>query len=185
MPDRRVALLTRPVGAAPVGGGGPLETHVAVGLGEARAAGAGEVLVAYGLGSCVALCLFDPTTGVAGMAHVVLPGADPAGRPHAKFARNALPALLLQMARAGADGDARRFSARLAGGAQVLVLGGSGSLPRIGDQNAAAVREVLREARVSVEAEDLGGSTGRTVWLDPRACGQIRVRTVGGVERTL
>ncbi|HEX5324436.1 MAG TPA: hypothetical protein VFW40_11660, partial [Capsulimonadaceae bacterium] len=30
-------------------------------------------LVAYGLGACVAVCLYDPALKVAGMAHVVLP----------------------------------------------------------------------------------------------------------------
>jgi len=163
-------------------------THV-VGLGEAKVLKADDrtddALVAYGLGSCVALCLWDPTTKVAGMAHVVLPGADPTGLPNAKFARSALPALVSLMQAHGAGRDARRFVAKLAGGAQVLKLGGSGTLPRVGDQNARAVQEVLAEAGVSVEALDLGGSKGRSVWFDPRERGQIRVRAIGSTDRYL
>ena len=160
-----------------------------VGLGQVRALkappDAHAALVAYGLGSCVAICLWDPATRVAGMAHVVLPGANPAGTPDARFARSALPALLALMQAAGAGPDLRRYVARLAGGAQVLALGGSGSLPRVGEQNARAVQEALAEAGVKVEAHDLGGSRGRSVWFDPRDGGQISVRAIGSSDRYL
>ena len=32
-----------------------------------------DVLVAYGLGSCVAVCLYDPVIKVGGMLHALLP----------------------------------------------------------------------------------------------------------------
>ena len=158
-----------------------------VGLGEAKAVGASQAaaLVAYGLGSCVALCLWDPAQRVAGMAHVVLPGTDPDGRPNAKFARSAVPALGQLMQAQGAGSDPRRFIARLAGGAQVLATAGRGSLPRVGEQNALAVQDALAEAGVLVEAHDLGGSIGRSVWFDPRDSGHIRVRAIGSSESYL
>jgi chemotaxis protein CheD len=160
-----------------------------VGLGEAKVLrdqpGLDDALVAYGLGSCVAICLWDPAARVAGMAHVVLPGADPSGAPNAKFARSALPALIARMQGQGAGSDPRRFIARLAGGAQVLQLGGSGNLPRVGEQNGRAVREVLAAAGVTLKAHDLGGSKGRSVWFDPREDGQIRVRAIGSSDRYL
>jgi chemotaxis protein CheD len=157
-----------------------------VGLGEARVVKGGslpmETLVAYGLGSCVAICLFDALSKVVGMAHVVLPGADPTGAPNAKYARSAVPALISKMQSLGA-GDPRRYVARLAGGAQILTLGGSGSLPRIGEQNAIAVQESLKATGIPVQGIDLGGSKGRSVWFNPDEGGQIRVRTVGSAER--
>jgi chemotaxis protein CheD len=160
-----------------------------VGLGEAKVLKADDpaddMLVAYGLGSCVAICLWDPSSRVAGMAHVVLPGADPSGAPNAKFARSALPHLLSLMQARGAARDPKRYVAKLAGGAQVLALGGSGSLPRVGEQNARAVQEALAEAGVPVQAHDLGGSRGRSVWFDPRDRGQIRVRAIGSSDRYL
>jgi len=162
---------------------------IAVGLGEAFAVKTvtsdQESLVAYGLGSCVAVCLFDPTTSVAGMAHVVLPGADPTGSPNPKFAKSAIPALLETMRAKGASRNLDKYLARLAGGAQVLSLGGSGTLPRIGEQNSAAIQEALGSAGLAVHAMDLGGNRGRTVWFNPREGGVIRVRTVGGSERQL
>ena len=81
-------------------------------------------------------------------------------------------------------GDPRRYVARLAGGAQILTLGGTGSLPRIGEQNAIAVQESLKATGIPVQGIDLGGSKGRSVWFTPAEGGQIRVRTVGSAERS-
>jgi chemotaxis protein CheD len=161
----------------------PAQT-IPVGLGEVAVtrADAEPPLVAHGLGSCIALCMFDPISKVAGLAHVVLPGNDPTNSPNGKFAGNALPALMQAMTRAGGPADPKRYQARLAGGAHVLAIGGTGSLPRIGDKNAEAVKAALAAASVQVVAEDVGGGKGRTVWFHPRDGGRIRVRTVGGSE---
>jgi chemotaxis protein CheD len=162
---------------------------VVVGLGEAKVLKAHpdteDSLVAYGLGSCVVMCLWDPESKVAGMAHVVLPGEDPTGAPNAKFARSALPALLALMQAAGATADPRRMVARLVGGAQMLSMDAARSWSRVGDANAQALREVLADAGVYIEAQDLGGSLGRSVWFDPRDRGQIRVRAIGSTDRYL
>lgn len=152
---------------------------IAVGLGDVgatRAGGPGS-LVAHGLGSCVAVCLFDPDTHVAGMAHIVLPGRDPHNRPNARFAASALPSLLESLVAIGGSEDLRRYHARLAGGAHVLASG-----PRIGEQNAQAVRIALEKADVPIYGEHLGGPNGRTVWFDPRDGGRIRIRIVGRDE---
>jgi len=159
---------------------------IAVGLGEVAVtrAGSAEHLVAHGLGSCIALCLFDPVSKVAGLAHVVLPGSDPSDRPNGRFAGSALPALLDALTAIGGTADPRRYQARLAGGAHVLAIGGSRS-PRIGAMNAEAVKAALTAAAVPLVAEDIGGGLGRTVWFDPSDGGLIRVRTVGGLEVVL
>jgi len=159
-----------------------------VGLGEARVLKAGlwlehdDALVAFGLGSCVALCLWDRASAVAGMAHVVLPGADPYGTVNPKFARSALPALMSLMRAEGATADPRRLVARLAGGAQMLMMDAVHGNERIADANARALLEVLAEAGVGIEGSDLGGSLGRSVWFDPREGGRIRVRAIGSTD---
>lgn len=159
---------------------------IGIGLGEIGVSRAGaadsQQLIAHGLGSCIALCLYDAHSGVGGMAHVVLPGEAPGAEPNARYARSALPALHKAMVKVGASADMRRYQARIAGGAQVLVIGGGGSLPRVGDRNIEAVREELKRAAIRVCAEQVGGGKGRTVWFDPNDAGRIRVRTVGGQE---
>jgi len=157
---------------------------IPVGLGQSAVirADAGEHLVAHGLGSCIAICLFDPISRVAGLAHVVLPGSDPANRPNARFAGTALPALLEALWAIGGASDPRRYHARVVGGAHVLGLEGGDRLPRIGEQNVHAVKVVLTSADVPILGEHVGGSYGRTVWFDPQDGGRIRVRNIGGGE---
>ena len=158
---------------------------ISVGLGEVAATRADmpEQLVAHGVGSCIAVCLFDPISRVAGLAHVVLPGSDPTNRPNARFAGTALPALLDALGKMGGAREARRYQARLAGGAHVLATGGRSRT--IGDQNLDAVRSALAAAAIPILASDVGGDCGRTVWFDPRDEGKIRVRRVGGAEVVL
>jgi chemotaxis protein CheD len=148
---------------------------VGVGLGE---------LVAYSLGSCVAICLYDPLKKVAGMAHVVLPAVPEkgAGAAPGKFGDTAVPALLYAMQQAGAAPV--RLDCRLAGGAAVLAIGGTGRLPPIGQRNVEAVKAALEQVRLRVRAEDTGGTQGRTVRLDA-ATGRVTVRKVSGPEEEL
>jgi chemotaxis protein CheD len=161
----------------------PATESVAVGLGDLLVRKSGE-LVAYSLGSCVAICLYDPLAKVAAMAHVVLPAA-PSNKPietPGRFADTAVPALIDQIQREG--GSRLRLQCRLAGGAAVLSLGGSGKLPNIGQRNAEAVKAALESYRIQVLAESLGGTQGRTVRMDA-ASGKVRSRTVTGQEQEL
>ena len=155
---------------------------VAVGLGDLFTAKTGE-LVAYSLGSCVAICLYDAPARVAAMAHVVLPAAP--GRAQTtpgKYADTAVPALLDALKQQGAS--LFRLRCKIAGGAAVLAIGGGGSLPNIGQRNVEAVKAALAKANVRVQAEQTGGNQGRTVRLDA-ATGRVLVRTVRGTEGEL
>ena len=49
-------------------------TELRVGMAELAVAEGDELLVSIGLGSCVAIALWDERAGIAGLAHVLLPG---------------------------------------------------------------------------------------------------------------
>ena len=80
-----------------------------------------DVLVVYGLGSCVAVCLYDPAARVGGMVHALLPTA-PRGRQasnqQAKFVDQGVPLLVEAVVAAG--GLRSRLITCLCGGAQLL-----------------------------------------------------------------
>src|SRR5439155_25114672 len=111
--------MPRSAAARPVSLSG-LKAPVVVGLGEAHALkaepGVDAALVAYGLGSCVALCLWEAQARVAGMAHIVVPGEDPNGAPNPGCAPSALPALVSVMRAYGWRGVLRRLMSRMGGG---------------------------------------------------------------------
>ena len=124
-----------------------------------------DMLVSLGLGSCVCIAAYDPKSSVAGMAHIVLPdsGGDER-RQSPKFAYFALPELLKQMEAAGANRSG--LVIKLAGGAQMMQTTAPGSSQmNIGARNIEAVKELLKKAKLKVNAEDLGGIHGRTVRL--------------------
>ncbi|MFW5722483.1 MAG: chemotaxis protein CheD [Desulfohalobiaceae bacterium] len=163
-------------GVGPTPGG---ETRV-IGVGELAAGKtAGQILKTYGLGSCVAVNVFDPATKVAGMAHVALPdsgiwASQPVRKP-AYYADKALPLLLRSMAALTGGSLTRGCQVKLVGGANVI---GSKGAFRIGDRNVDILRELLQQLGLWIAAEDLGGTISRTVSLDV-ATGRVRVDSPG------
>jgi chemotaxis protein CheD len=131
------------------------------------------VIVAHGLGSCVAVAAWDPVVRAAGMAHFMLPEGPPGGPP-AKYVRGGMDALLASFRSIG--GQPRRARIRVAGGASMLQLAGNGL--EIGRRNAEAVQAELDRAGLSVHAADLGGGSGRTIQLSV-ADGRLLVRSLG------
>ncbi len=151
---------------------------------DLKAAKGDSVLVTLGLGSCIAIMLYDPATAIGGMAHILLPsrslsrGADNPGR----FPQTAVPALVEQMVALGAD--PRRLVARLVGGASMFAnLVAAGSM-QMGDRNVIASREVLNQLAIPITAESVGGHQGRSVWFHT-ADGHLVVRSVGEGARNL
>ena len=157
-----------------------------VGIGAVAVAAPGEVpLVGLGIGSCIALCLWDPVSRIAGMAHVMLPESVMARgdvTQPGKYADTALPALVGAMGARGAI--AAHLVAVIAGGAQMFSIGTSSPTMAIGRRNEEAVRAACLRAGIPIRGADTGGTTGRTVEIRPDD-GAVVVRTLTGGARTL
>jgi chemotaxis protein CheD len=143
------------------------------------AVGQGEVLLStLGLGSCIAIALYDKHARVAGLAHILLPSEALARdrENRAKFAQTAVPLLLERMRDIGARDV--NIVAKLAGGASMftslLTQGG----PPIGERNLIATRIALSTHGIRVTGEDVGGGHGRSVFL--HGCdGRVEIRSMG------
>jgi chemotaxis protein CheD len=157
--------------------------ELVVRVADLRCGLADDTLVTVGLGSCVAILLYDADARVGGMAHILLP--SPAlsridSNP-AKFPQTAVPRLLELMAADGAQ--PRRITARLAGGASMFAaLVPPGSI-QMGERNLVASREVLNTHQVPLVGEAVGGDFGRTVRF--RVCdGRVQISTVShGIQQ--
>ena len=135
-------------------------------------------LVTLGLGSCVAIMLYDKDTRAGAMAHILLPSrslARDTSNP-AKFPETAVPLLLQRLTQLGAD--PRRIVAKLAGGASMFAALMTPGTIQMGERNVVAARNALREATVPISAEAVGGAQGRSVRFH-LADGRVEVRTVG------
>ncbi len=143
------------------------------------AADKGDVdLVTLGLGSCVAIMLYDAKARAGAMAHILLPSRSLARESAnlAKFPETAVPLLLQRLGTLGAD--PKRLVAKLAGGASMFAqLMTPGSI-QMGERNIVAARNALRTAGIPVAAEAVGGGTGRSVRFH-LADGRVEIRSVG------
>jgi chemotaxis protein CheD len=110
------------------------------------------------LGSCVAVCLYDPAAKVGGMNHFLLPLHVERDRSP-RFGTVAVPALVEAVVRAGAS--PKGLVAKVFGGASVIGAMAQGR--RLGEENAALALRLLEEARIPVLDQDVGGSRGRKV----------------------
>lgn len=158
-----------------------MELALNVGIGQLRVARSPSRLLCLGLGSCVAIAIWDSSTKIGGMAHVMLPDESFAPKrldsPPAKFGNNAPKALVEEMRRAGAN--IYISVAKIAGGAN-MFRSVSPNMKDIGLENSEAVKKALRQYHIRLIAEDVGGSLGRTVELDLDT-GKLSVKNVRGV----
>jgi chemotaxis protein CheD len=151
------------------------EERVHVKIGEIKVARCAGTLYTIGLGSCVAVALYDSKERVAGLAHVMLPEETNRRHTPGRFAPTAIPEMVRLMEMAGAR--PRGVFARIVGGAAMFasVLPAEGL--RLGVRNIDAVRAALREAEIPLRGEDVGGSYGRSVYFTA-SDGKILVRAV-------
>ncbi len=133
-------------------------TERTVTVGEVAVAADAATLVTL-VGSCVAVCLWDPLTRIGGMNHFLLAEAPAGAEADPRFGPGAMLALFEAMAAAGAD--LRRLRAKCFGGAH--VLDGVGVAHRVPTRNAAFALAALARAGVPVVAQDCGGRLARRV----------------------
>ena len=145
----------------------------------------GDVLVTYGLGSCVAIILYDPVKRVGGMAHIMLPSRSLARREDVpgKTPQSAVPRLLEQLTALGAN--SRRITGRLVGGASLFASLSPPGTIQMGERNVVASREALNQNGIPLVGELVGGESGRSVWFHVQD-GSVIVRSAANQsEHTL
>ena len=118
-------------------------------------------LVAYGLGSCIALAAWDPRTKVGGLAHFMLPNGPATPGSPVKFIDTGLDVFLRAFEAKG--GFLGRSVIKAAGAAAMLTIGGGLA---IGKRNAESMQVALSQRGLPLVATSLGGNAGRTVQLD-------------------
>ena len=145
-----------------------------MGIAEIAISQSPQRLVAYGLGSCVGVTLYDGKNKTGGLAHVMLPTSrlHSTEAPPGKYADTAMSAMLAEMLKAGSS--LRGLQAKIIGGANMFASLTQNSVP-IGLRNVSAIRQVLGEMGIPIVGEDVGGTHGRTMIFDLED-GRVEVR---------
>lgn len=156
---------------------------VVIGMAEMQVIRPPESIVTYGLGSCVGLVLYDKTTKIAGMVHIVLPNYNK-NLPNvniAKCADTAVAALLTSLLKEGARRPA--IIAKMAGGAHMFKTS-SNPLLKVGERNVSVTKQMLKKLAIPLVSEDVLGNSGRTVQFVP-ATGDFHIKVVGKGEKII
>ena len=126
--------------------------HVGIHIGEMYASREPAVIETV-LGSCVAVCLFDPVARIGGMNHILLPLRQQQDPALARYGEHAIPMLIERVLNLGGTLD--HLQAKVFGAAHVLLL--DTTRINVPHANEHFVREFLKHKTIPVIAERLGG----------------------------
>ncbi len=139
-------------------------------------------LITHALGSCIGICLYDPKIKLGALIHIMLPLNMETGRTNTmKYADTGIRETVKQMESRGAS--RLRITAKIAGGAQMFEMTG-GTLGSIGQRNIECVHMVLKQARIPLLKENVGGQIARTLLFDVET-GIAYIRSHGKPELTM
>jgi chemotaxis protein CheD len=130
------------------------------------------------LGSCIAICLYDPITKLGGMVHIIMPSFEDAknvNSPPTRYADSAIPLLLYNMLSFGCKKE--EIYAKIAGGAQMFQRSSESAMSAIGKNNIARVKDVLKDMNIDIKGENTGGDSSMTIYFD-LATGELTIKTI-------
>ncbi len=154
-----------------------------VGMGEIMVAESPNLLRSVGIGSCIAVTLYDRDTTIGGLAHIVLPCIEEAhNKSHpARFSDVAIGMMIDEMKTQGAR--IQNIRAKIFGGANMFPeIISSDSTMDIGRRNISAVREELEKHNIEIIAEEVGDHIGRTVLFNTDD-GSVLIKTAHSGEK--
>jgi chemotaxis protein CheD len=135
------------------------------------------------LGSCISACVRDPSRGVGGMNHFMLPEdsasghnswLDPAVGLATRYGSYAMESLINDLLKLGASRN--RLEIKLFGGGRILT-----SMTDVGARNIDFIHAFLQIEGYRIAAEDVGGTQPRKVIYFP-AAGKVKVRKLRAIE---
>ncbi len=135
-------------------------------IAQARIDRSPAVLKAFGLGSCIAVGLYDAETGLGGLGHMLLPNRpekNPLGS-ESKYVDAGICQMVGELVRAGAVRE--NLVAKITGGANMFETSYQTLINSIGARNAKSARDILAKLGIPLVGEDVGGNRGRTVEFD-------------------
>ncbi len=126
------------------------------------------------LGSCVAVCLWDPENQTGGINHFMLPLWNGQGLASPRYGNIAIEKLINKMIVNGSNKN--KLKAKIFGGAEVINVGVTQF--HIGKRNIETAIEVLHKEGIPIVGKSVGGKLGRKI-LFFTATGEVRQRYVG------
>lgn len=121
------------------------------------------------LGSCIAVCLFDPILKCGGMNHYMVPLWNGDGLESPRYGNIAIDMLVEKMIQLGTQN--RNMIAKVFGGGSVI---GETTI-NIGERNIHVAETVLAKLKVRIVATNVGGVQGRKIIFNT-STGQVLMK---------
>ncbi|MCH8318419.1 MAG: chemotaxis protein CheD [Bacteroidetes bacterium] len=137
---------------------------IMISMGEIKVSIIPAMFTCLGLGSCVALYIYDPVMKIGGGAHIMLPDSNSEDFRKQKYADLA-PRILLAYLKASGSGK-ENLKAKIAGGANLLPMINTNNLYAVGRHNINKIKEILIENHIPLVSEDTDGTLGRRAIFD-------------------
>jgi len=111
------------------------------------------------LGSCVAVCLYDPVLKIGGINHYMLPYWNGQGLASPKYGNIAIEKLIDKMLSLGSNKN--NLKAKIFGGGEVIET--QIVQFHIGSRNIEIARQMLEEKKIPILNSSVGGKLGRKI----------------------
>ena len=132
-----------------------------------------QVLATDGVGSCVAICLYNANKKAGALLHIMLPTSTGDGLNPLRFADTALRYILDKLEAIKLSKS--DFCAKLVGGAHMFKS--AGPMMDLGKENLYHVGRILQENNIKIVASDVGGHIGRSLEFDLNT-GLVKITTL-------
>jgi chemotaxis protein CheD len=126
------------------------------------------------LGSCVAICIYDPVLRIGGMNHYMLPLWNGQGLASPRYGNIAIKKIIDNIESLGSSRS--NLKVKLFGGAEIITTTISQFM--IGERNIHIAKDILHEEKIPVIASSIGGKLGRKIIFDTYT-GEVRQKYVG------
>jgi chemotaxis protein CheD len=146
---------------------------VLVGPGELAVVEDGTTLLTV-VGDGIAVCLWEPSRKVAGLAHFLESATRDPSRATARYGNVAIPHLVSLL---------RKWTPGISCEAQIYGGAFRDTDKTRGEENAATARMILDRLGIPIVSHDIGGSKGRKIVLDSRT-GHVAVVKVHSLRET-
>jgi chemotaxis protein CheD len=150
-----------------------VESKIEVNTSDYAIAHAPQILTTTGIGSCVAVCLYERQRRMGALLHIMLPRSEGDKMNPLRFADTALSFVLVELQRRDISPD--RLTAKLIGGAQMFKA--FQDTHTIGERNVAEITHTLQALSVTIEAQEVGGYAGRSLEFDV-STGLVTIYTI-------
>jgi len=130
------------------------------------------------LGSCVAVCLFDPVLKIGGINHFMLPLWNGQGLASPKYGNIAIEKLIEKMISLGCHTDL--LKAKIFGGGEIFET--NITQFNIGERNIILAKEMLKEKNIPIIGSSTGGKSGRKIQFHT-ATGSVKHKYINRIEK--